>query len=134
MMDQKKNYSCQKVLRVPFSEAVEKVKSLLPSEGFGVLTEIDVQATLKKKLKVDFPNYLILGICNPAFAYKALQAEKEVGLVMPCNIIIYDDLETGKVVVSAMLPTAALKTINSPHLNSIAEEVEPKIKRIIETL
>lgn len=127
-----KNHSYKKVLNIPFADAVAKVKALLPSEGFGVLTEIDVKATLKKKLNIDFPNYLILGICNPAFAYKALQAEKDVGLVMPCNILVYEEAE--KVAISAMRPAAALKTIDSPHLNSIAEEVEPKIKRIIDAL
>ncbi len=126
------NYSSSQTLNIPFSDAVAKVKSLLPAEGFGVLTEIDVKATLKKKLDVDFQEYVILGICNPPFAHKALLTEKEVGLFMPCNIIVYE--EAGKVIISAMLPTAALNALENPTLSGIAAEAELKIKRVINNL
>ena len=125
-------YSYQKHLSLHFAEAVRKVKTVLPTEEFGVLTEIDVKATLKKKLNVDFPNYLILGICNPSLAYQALQTEKKVGLFMPCNIIIYEC--EGNVTVSAVLPTKAMDIINNPQLKAIAQEAEQKIKRIIDAV
>lgn len=123
-------YGYSKKVPLPFDEAVTKTKDALGAEGFGVLTEIDVKATMKKKLGVDYDNYLILGACNPASAHKALQAEKEVGLLLPCNVIVYE--EDGAVYVSAILPSAAMSMVENPALAALAKEVEPKLKRVVE--
>lgn len=123
-------YGYGKKVPLPFGEAVAKTKEALATEGFGVLTEIDVKATMKKKLNLDYDNYLILGACNPASAHKALQAEKEVGLLLPCNVIVYES--DGAVFVSAILPSAAMSMVENPALASLAGEVEPKLKRVVE--
>jgi len=125
-------YGYKKNLNLPFDEAVESVRSALKEEGFGVLTEIDVKATLKKKLDAEYSDYIILGACNPPFAYKALQAEKEIGLMLPCNVIVYND--NGKTIASAVLPTVAMSMIQNPELKDIAQEVEAKLKRVIDEL
>lgn len=122
-------YSYTKQIDLPFAEAVERTRAELAKEGFGVLTEIDVKATLKQKLDVDYANYLILGVCNPQLAYQALQAKKEVGLFMPCNVIAYED--AGKVLVSAMLPTVALGVVGDAALSAIAQTAEEKFKKIM---
>ena len=115
-----------------FLDAIVKTKEELTKEGFGILTEIDVQATLKKKLDVDYDAYTILGACNPPFAYEALQAEKEIGLFLPCNVIVYTD--AGKTFVSAILPTVAMGTIGNPTLSAIANTVEVKLKKVIDAI
>lgn len=125
-------YNYKKQTAVSFQETVERTREELKKEGFGVLTEIDVKAILKKKLDVDYDNYLILGACNPPFAYKALQAEKEIGLLLPCNVIIYDD--KGKTFVSAIMPTAAMGVVDNPSLRKIAQEVEEKLKKIVDNI
>jgi len=125
-------YSYTKQVDLPFGEAVERTRAELANEGFGILTEIDVKATLKQKLGVSFDNYVILGACNPPFAYKALQATKVVGLFMPCNVIVYED--QGKIFVSAILPTAAMSMLDNPLLADIAVQVEEKFKRAIDNL
>jgi uncharacterized protein (DUF302 family) len=122
-------YSYKREVSLTFAEAVEKIKTELAKEGFGVLTEIDVKATLKKKLDVDYENYLILGACNPPFAWQALQAEKEIGLLLPCNVIVYE--EKGKVLVSAILPVVAMGMVDNPALVGIAREVEEKLKKVV---
>jgi len=126
------SYSYKKQVSLPFSEAVEKTKEELKKEGFGVLTEIDVKATMKKKLDVDYENYIILGACNPAFAHKALQAEKEIGLLLPCNVIVYED--KGDVFVSAIVPSVAMGMVKNSSLPEIAREVEEKLKRAIDNI
>lgn len=115
-----------------YEETIAKTKEELMKEGFGVLTEIDVKATLKKKLDVDFDNYIILGACNPSFALKALQTEYEIGLMLPCNVIVYD--KDGDTFISAILPTIAMGMIDNQELNTIAIEVESKIKKAIANL
>ena len=124
------NYGYKKQTSLTFVDAVEKTKSELAKEDFGILTEIDVKATLKKKLNVDFDNYVILGACNPPFAYQALQNEKDIGLLLPCNVIVYED--SNSVFVSAILPTIAMGMVVSPHLSDIAKEVEEKLKIAID--
>lgn len=125
-------YSYTREVSLSFADTVQKIKEELAKEGFGVLTEIDIKATLKKKLDVDYENYLILGACNPPFAFKALEAEKEIGLFLPCNVIVY---ELGaKTFVSAVLPTVAMGAIGNPSLSEIAEEVEKKLKKVIDTV
>jgi uncharacterized protein (DUF302 family) len=120
--------------RVPlsFADAVSKTKAELSKEGFGVLTEIDVKATLKKKLNVEYENYLILGACNPPFALRALKSEKEIGLFLPCNVIVYE--EDREVFVSAVLPTVAMSMVENQALSSIAVEVETKLKKVVDSL
>ncbi len=126
------SYAYQRKVALSFQEAINKTKDSLTKEGFGVLTEIDVQVTLKKKLDVDYNNYVILGACNPPFAYRSLQAEKEIGLLLPCNVIIYE--EHGQVFVSTILPTVAMGMIKNPALAKIAEEIETKLKRALDFL
>lgn len=123
------DYGYKKQIAASFAGAVEKTKTELAKEGFGILTEIDVKATLKKKLGVEYGDYLILGACNPPFAHKALQIEKDIGLLLPCNVIIYE--ENGKVFVSAILPTVAMGMVDSPDLSGIARAVEEKLKKVI---
>jgi len=125
-------YGYKRKVPLPFGEAVENVRSELSKEGFGVLTEIDVKATLKKKLGIEHDNYLILGACNPPFALKALQAEKDIGLLMPCNVIVYED--GGKVFVSAILPTVAMGMVGNPSLADIAKTAEGKLKNVVDTI
>ncbi|MFH1391880.1 MAG: DUF302 domain-containing protein [Candidatus Diapherotrites archaeon] len=123
-------YGYKKEFKGNFEEAEAKTRKELQKEGFGILTEIDVKATLKKKLDEDLDNYKILGACNPRFALKALKSEKEIGLLMPCNVIIFED--NGKVFVSAILPTIAMQMIQNPELESVAQEVEEKFKKVID--
>ena len=125
-------YGYKKEVTLPFAEAVLKTKTELAKEGFGILTEIDVKAALKEKLDVDYDNYIILGACNPPFALKALQAEKDIGLLMPCNVIVYE--ENGKTFVSAILPTVAMGMVENPSLADIAKTAEEKLKKVIENL
>ena len=103
----------------------------LKKEGFGILTEIDVKATLKKKLNVDFKPYRILGACNPPFAYKSLLAEEQIGLMLPCNVIVYIN-DNGETVVAAVDPIASMKAIDNPELGEVAETIQGKLKSIIE--
>ncbi len=126
------NYGYKKQTSLPFLEAIEKTKAELTKEGFGILTEIDVKATLKKKIGVDYDNYVILGACNPPFAYKALQAEKEIGLLMPCNVIVYTD--AGNTFVSAILPSVAMGAIGNTLMADLAKEVEEKLKKAVDSI
>lgn len=125
-------YGYKRKVTLSFLEAVEKTKVELAKEEFGVLTEIDVKATLKKKLNVEHENYLILGACNPPFALKALQAEKDIGLLLPCNVIVYE--EDGEVSVSAILPTVAMNMVGNPSLADTAKTVEEKLKKAIDNV
>lgn len=123
------SYGFKKQVDLTFDEAVLKVRTELSKEGFGILTEIDVKATLKKKLDVNYENYLILGACNPPFAYRALEAEKEIGLLLPCNLIVYVD--NGKIYVSAINPLEAMHVVENKKLKEIAKKVKEKLKRVI---
>ena len=127
------SYYFNKILKVSFDEAVARVKDELKKEGFGILTEIDVQETLKKKLNVDFRKYRILGACNPPFAYQALQAEDKIGTMLPCNVIV-QELAEGNVEVAAIDPIASMQAIRNPKLQGIAEQVQAKLKKVIESL
>jgi uncharacterized protein (DUF302 family) len=115
-----------------FETALERVQNALADEGFGVLTEIDVRATLKKKLDVDFRNYRILGACNPSFAYKALQAEDKIGTMLPCNIVV-QEINHGLVEIAAIDPIASMQAVENPGLQPIAGEVREKLRRVVET-
>ncbi len=127
------SYYFSATIEGPFNDAIEKVTDELKKEGFGVLTNIDVKATLKKKLDVDYQNYWILGACNPAFAYQALQAEDKIGVMLPCNVIV-QDTEDGKVEVSAVDPIASMRAIENTELGDIANQVQAKLKKVINNL
>ena len=116
-----------------FEEAIAKVTAALKEEGFGVLTDIDIQDTLKKKIDVELYKYRILGACNPEFAYKALQKEDKIGAMLPCNVIVQEKQE-GKVEVSAVDPMASMSAVENPGLEDIAEAVNAKLQRVIRSL
>ncbi len=127
------NYGFSKTVDLGFQEAIEKVTEELQKEGFGILTEIDVQATLKKKLDVDFKPYKILGACNPPNAYKALQSEEQIGLMLPCNVIVYVN-DDGKTVVAAVDPIASMQTVANSELNEVAITVQYKLKNVVNNI
>jgi len=127
------NYYFTKTIRLSFDEAVAKVTDDLKKEGFGILTDIDVKATLKKKLDVDFRKYRILGSCNPPFAYQALQAEDKIGLMLPCNVIVQENND-GTVEVSAIDPIASMQSVKNERLSGVAAQVRAKLKKVIENL
>ena len=124
-------YGFTKTVGLSFEQAIKKVTEELKKEGFGILTEIDVQATLKNKLDVDFTPYKILGACNPPSAYKALQAEEQIGLMLPCNVIIYVN-DTGETVVAAVDPIASMQAVENPALGEVAQTIQAKLKAVIE--
>lgn len=126
-------YYFSKTVDLTFDQAIERVTEVLQTEGFGILTEIDVTATLKKKLDVEFKPYRILGACNPPFAYKALQAEDKIGTMLPCNVIV-QELEPGKVEVAAIDPIASMQAVETPGLGDVATQVQQKLKNVIEKL
>ena len=115
-----------------FEETVNRVRSLLKEEGFGVLTEIDVKKTMKEKLDVEYQNYIILGACNPQFANKALESDKEIGLLLPCNIIVYE--EDKKTKVSAINPIVAMSIVENKEIEEVGKGVSEKLKRIIDSI
>jgi len=127
------SYAFTKEVHLTYEEAVVKVTEELKKEGFGVLTEIDVKATLKKKLDVDFNKYIILGACNPSFAYKSLQAQEDIGLLLPCNVIIYENKE-GKTIVSAINPKDMLSVIPNTELDEISTQVAEKLSRVVDNV
>jgi uncharacterized protein (DUF302 family) len=126
------DYAYRTKLNVPYEQAVEQVTGALKDEGFGVLTEIDVKATLKKKMDADFPKYVILGACNPPLAHQALQAELESGLLLPCNVIVYE--EDGGSVVSIIDPISMLGVVEKPELDPVASEARTRLQRVIRAL
>lgn len=123
-------YYFSKTVDYSFDEAVAKVTVELKEEGFGILTEIDVKETLKKKLNVDFKPYRILGACNPPFAYKALTAENKIGTMLPCNVIV-QEISDGRVEVAAIDPLASMQAVENPALKEIASEISNKLKTVI---
>jgi uncharacterized protein (DUF302 family) len=126
-------YHLSKFVGMTYDEAVARVTEELANEGFGILTEIDVKATLKKKLDADFRSYIILGACNPPFAYKALQAEDKIGALLPCNVIVQEHTD-GRVEVSAMNPGMMSSVVDNPKLTEIASQVEATMRRVLERL
>jgi uncharacterized protein (DUF302 family) len=129
-MGEVEDYAFTAVLDTSYEDAVSKITDALKEEGFGVLTEIDVKATLKKKLSVDFRKYVILGACNPPYAHRTLQTDLNVGLLLPCNVIVYET-DDKKACVSAINPVSALEVIKNEELREIANEVSEKLKRVI---
>ncbi len=125
-------YGFSKTVNLSYEQAIEKVTEELKKEGFGVLTTIDVKETLKKKLNVDFKKYVILGACNPPFAHKALQAEEEIGLLLPCNVIVYE--KENKTVVSIFDPMVMMRVLDNESIKPIAEEVKQRLQRVLATV
>jgi uncharacterized protein (DUF302 family) len=127
------SYYFSKTLSLPFDEAIVRVTDELKKEGFGVLTDIDVRATMKKKLDVDFRNYRILGACNPPFAHQALLAEDKIGTMLPCNVIVQEHA-SGVVEVAAIDPVASMAAVDNPQLGVVGQEVRAKLQRVVERL
>jgi uncharacterized protein (DUF302 family) len=126
-------YYFNKTLDKSFDEAIQKITDELKKEGFGILTDIDVQHTLKKKLDVDFRKYRILGACNPSFAYKALQLEDKIGTMLPCNVVV-QELGDGNVEVAAIDPVASMQAVGNQSLREVADQVKSKLKKVIDNL
>jgi uncharacterized protein (DUF302 family) len=124
-------YYFNKIVQMTFEETIEKVTEELKKEGFGVLTEIDVKAALKKKIDVDFRKYRILGACNPSYAHKALLAEDKIGTMLPCNVIV-QERDDGKIEVAAIDPIASMQSVQNESLGDIAVAVQAKLKKVIE--
>jgi uncharacterized protein (DUF302 family) len=125
-------YSLRARLSLSYEVAVSRVTDALKAEGFGVLTEIDVRATLKKKLDVDFRKYVILGACNPPLAFRALQTDLELGLLLPCNVIIYEDGDAS--VVSIIDPLSMMGLVKNPTLDAVARDARARLERVIKAL
>lgn len=126
-------YCTSKTVDLSYDQAIEKVTGLLKDEGFGVLTEIDVKETLKKKLDVDFKKYKILGACNPNMAHKALQAEDKIGVMLPCNVIVEEN-DDGTVEVSAVNPVASMQAVENDELKPVAQQVQQGLEKVISKL
>jgi uncharacterized protein (DUF302 family) len=125
-------YGFSKDVALSYEDTINKVTGELKKEGFGVLTKIDVKDTLKNKIDVDFKKYSILGACNPTLAYKALQAEEDIGLLLPCNVVVYEKDE--KSVVSILNPSLMKDIVSNESINSIADEVNEKLQRVLESV
>jgi uncharacterized protein (DUF302 family) len=126
------NYGYRKKVKATFIDAIEQTKQALKNDGFGVLTEIDIKETLKKKLNVEMENYIILGACHPPSAYQSIQSEIEIGLMLPCNVIVYQKKDA--VFVSAIMPTVAMGMIQNNELGNVALEIEKRLKLVIDSL
>jgi uncharacterized protein (DUF302 family) len=134
MVQQTTRYGLSTNVALPYEQAVERTRAELAGEGFGVLSEIDVRATLKNKLDVDFRPYVILGACNPPLAHRALTVERDIGLLLPCNVIVYAGDEEGTSVVAAMDPEAALELTGNPAVRELASEVKERLSRVLTRL
>jgi len=134
MIAQTTRYGISTTVPLDYSRAVARTKEALAGEGFGVLSEIDVAATMKKKLDVDFRPYVILGACNPPLAHRALTAERDIGLLLPCNVIVYADDVPGRSVVAAMDPVEALQLTGNEEIRPIAEDVKARLTRVLEAI
>jgi uncharacterized protein (DUF302 family) len=132
-MENEMSFSYRKEVTMSFEQALEKATQELQKEGFGVLTEIDVKATLKKKLDVDYRKYKILGACNPPLAYKALTAEPEIGVLLPCNVLVYES-DQGKTIVSAIDARSMFSVVGREDILPVAEEVNKKLKKVIDNI
>lgn len=133
MSEKTASYALARTVRLSFEEADARVREALQEEGFGVLSEIDVSATLKKKLDVDFPKYEILGACNPPLAHQALQAEADIGLLLPCNVVVRA-VDEERTVVEALDPVKQLSVADNPDLPRLAEDVRDRMERVIASL
>lgn len=132
MVTQTTPYGLSTTVQLEYPDAVEAIKAELAKEGFGILSEIDVSATLKKKLDVDFRPYVILGACNPPLAHKALSAERDIGLLLPCNVIVYADDDPNRSVIAVLDPVEALQLTGRDDIRPLAEEVRARLLRALE--
>ncbi len=128
------DYGMRIRLALPYEDAIEKVTAALKTEGFGVLTQIDVKATLKQKLDVDFRRYIILGACNPSLAHRAFSTELEIGLLLPCNVVVYEDESSAGSVVSIIDPVMMLGIGINPGLSAVGEEASARLRRVLNVL
>lgn len=128
------DYRMTTTLDLPYERAVERTREALAAEGFGVLSEIDVAATLKKKLDADFRPYVILGACNPPLAHRALTAERDIGVLLPCNVVVYAADEPGKSVVAAVDPEVSLSRVGNEALRPLAADVKARLSRVLDAL
>ncbi len=126
-------FSIKRKVSLSYEDAEQKIRDALSKEGFGILTEIDVKATLKKKLDRDFRKYIILGACNPPYAYRALTIEPEIGVFMPCNVLVYEN-EDGTATVSAMDPVGVMDVVENPQLRELALEIREKLERAVNSI
>ncbi|NOY78309.1 MAG: DUF302 domain-containing protein [Calditrichaeota bacterium] len=126
-------YAFTKKVNLSYDEAIAKVTEELKKRGFGILTEADVRETLKKKLDVDFKPYKILGACNPPNAYKALQAEEQIGLMLPCNVIVYVN-DNDETIVAAIDPVASMQAVNNPEVKKVAQTIQEELKSVMESV
>ncbi len=126
------DYAFHVQLHMPYEQALARVKSALKAEGFGVMTEVDVRATIKEKLGIDSPNYAILGACNPPLAHKALAADPEIGLLLPCNVIVYE--QDGQINVSLTDPVSMMGMVQNPVLEPVAQAARERLERVAESL
>ena len=127
------SYGITTTVALPFDETVTAIRAALATQGFGVLTEIDVKATMKKKLDVDFDNYIILGACNPPLAHQALTAEPAIGLLLPCNVVVTEDVD-GSAVVSAIDPYQMFKVVKRSGIEPIARDVGQRLRQVLASL
>lgn len=134
-MTEHSNGYCQKRdVAIPFEEAIARTRDALSAEGFGILSEIDVRATLQKKLQVDFRPYTILGACNPPLAHKALTAERDIGVLLPCNVVVYEGASPGMSVVAAVDPEVSLGRVGNSELAPLAKEVKERLQRVLDAV
>ena len=126
------NYGFTKEMDIPYETVIEQAREALKKEGFGILTEIDVREKMKEKLGVDMKKYIILGACNPPNAYKAILAEENIGLMLPCNVIVYE--KGSKTVLSVIRPTVAMQMVDNVELQKVAEEVEAQLKKAFDAI
>jgi uncharacterized protein (DUF302 family) len=134
MIESNSRYGISVTLALPYEQAVERTREALAGEGFGVLSEIDVAATLRTKLGVEFGPYVILGACNPSLAHRALTAERDIGLLLPCNVIVYAAEQQGRSVVAALDPVEALSLTGNASIAPVAEEVKERLERVLASL
>ena len=133
-LHEKLTYGMTTTVKLPYERAVQRVRDALADEGFGVLTEIDVQATLQKKLGVEFGPYVILGACNPPLAHRALTAERDIGLLLPCNVIVYAGERSGESVVAAVDPEVSLSRVGNEALRPLAGDVKARLRRVLDAV
>lgn len=127
------SYAIGRSVALPYDKAVERIRATLAEQGFGVLTEIDVRATLKKKLDVDFKRYIILGACNPPLAHRAIEFDPDIGLLLPCNVVVREEAD-GRIWVGFMDPAAVLKLVDRPEVNALGKEVRARLERVQNSL
>ena len=125
-------YNYKRQVSLSYEAALQKVTAALKKGGFGILSQIDVKSVLKEKLNADFDKYIILGACNPSFAYQALKTETDIGLMMPCNVIVYE--KSGKTFVAAIRPTISMSMVGNEGLRDISAQVEAKLKKVVDNI